>query len=245
VLNESILRFSRIPRARALAATTAVVGCVIAAGSGVSFARPAHQSVSSSPHTVTIHQATTPVKHVVVIYDENVSFDHYFATYPQAANTDGTAFTAAANTPVANTLSTAGLVTTNPNAYKPTRLTPAQALTCDQNHNYGPEQKAFDNGAMDKFVENTSVDTCTGEYGAPGLAMDYFDGNTVTGLWNYAQQYALADNSSPAHSARPAPAPWSSSADRPTASRPSPPPPTPRPPTPTQSSPPTPTESGR
>ncbi len=26
-------------------------------------------------------------------------------------------------------------------------------MTCDQNHAYGPEQKAADNGAMDKFVE--------------------------------------------------------------------------------------------
>jgi phospholipase C len=25
--------------------------------------------------------------------------------------------------------------------------------------------------------------------------MDYYDGNTVTGLWNYAQQYAMSDNS--------------------------------------------------
>ncbi len=24
--------------------------------------------------------------------------------------------------------------------------------------------------------------------------MDYYDGNTVTGLWNYAQQYAMSDN---------------------------------------------------
>ena len=24
--------------------------------------------------------------------------------------------------------------------------------------------------------------------------MDYFDGNTVTGLWNYAQNYAMSDN---------------------------------------------------
>ena len=48
---------------------------------------------------------------------------------------------------------------------------------------------------MDSFVQNVSVDTCTGEYGAPGLTMDYYDGNTVTGLWNYAQQYAMSDNS--------------------------------------------------
>ena len=25
--------------------------------------------------------------------------------------------------------------------------------------------------------------------------MDYFDGNTVTALWNYAQHFALSDNS--------------------------------------------------
>ena len=25
--------------------------------------------------------------------------------------------------------------------------------------------------------------------------MDYYDGNTVTALWNYAQQYAMSDNS--------------------------------------------------
>ena len=31
-------------------------------------------------------------------------------------------------------------------------------------------------------------------YGAPGLVMDYYDGNTVTGLWNYAQNYAMSDN---------------------------------------------------
>jgi phospholipase C len=32
-------------------------------------------------------------------------------------------------------------------------------------------------------------------FGEPGLVMDYYDGNTVTGLWNYAQHYALSDNS--------------------------------------------------
>ena len=30
-------------------------------------------------------------------------------------------------------------------------------LTCDQDHDYGDEQKAFDGGAMDKFV--TTVGT--------------------------------------------------------------------------------------
>jgi len=139
----------------------------------------------------------TPIKHLVVIFDENVSFDHYFGTYPNATNTDGTKFVAAKSTPKVNGL-TKKLLTKNPNMYDPTRLTPSEALTCDQNHNYGPEQLAEDNGKADKFVQNTETDKCTGQpilFGQPGLVMDYYDGNTVTGLWNYAQNYAMSDNS--------------------------------------------------
>jgi len=140
---------------------------------------------------------STPIKHVVVIFGENISFDHYFGTYPDAANTDGTPFTAAHGTPKVNGLDKK-LLTDNPNAYNPKRLTPQQALTCDQNHNYGAEQAAFNGGKMDKFVEKTETDKCTGQpilFGEPGLVMDYYDGNTVTGMWNYAQHYALNDNS--------------------------------------------------
>ncbi|CCH77662.1 Phosphoesterase [Nostocoides japonicum T1-X7] len=140
------------------------------------------------------NQTASPIKHLVVIFDENVSYDHYFGTYPHAANTDGTRFYPVTSTPRNNNLVTSGLLTSNPNLYAPTRLTPSEALTCDQNHNYGPEQLAANNGAMDKVVQYTSVDTCTGMFQAPGLAMDYFDGNTVTAMWNYAQQYALSDN---------------------------------------------------
>jgi phospholipase C len=46
-------------------------------------------------------------------------------------------------------------------------------------------------------VQNTDTDVCTGQpvlFGEPGLGMDYYDGNTVTGLWNYAQNYAMSDN---------------------------------------------------
>ena len=32
------------------------------------------------------------------------------------------------------------------------------------------------------------------EYCPPGIVMDYYDGNTVTGLWNYAQYYSMSDN---------------------------------------------------
>jgi phospholipase C len=137
----------------------------------------------------------TPIKHVVVIFDENISFDHYFGTYPTAANTDGTKFTAAANTPAVNGLSTS-LLTNNPNGVNPKRLTSSQALTCDQGHGYAAEQKAYDNGLADKFPTYTGVETCSApDQGLPGLVMDYYDGNTVTALWNYAQNYAMSDNS--------------------------------------------------
>jgi phospholipase C len=142
-------------------------------------------------------QARTPIKHVVVIFDENISFDHYFGTYPNAANTDGTPFHAARHTPSVNGLDHK-LLTRNPNTYNPDRLTHEQALTCDQDHGYGHEQQAYNGGKADKFVQFTDHDTCTGApiiFGEPGLVMDYYDGNTVTGLWNYAQHYALNDNS--------------------------------------------------
>ncbi|MFE0513665.1 phospholipase C [Streptomyces sp. NPDC058964] len=144
------------------------------------------------------HSTTaTPIEHVVVLFDENVSFDHYFATYPKAANTDGTRFTASKKTPKnINTLAHAGLLTKNPNQYTPKRLTPAQAMTCDQNHNYGAEQYAANGGKADQYVQNTEVDKCSGGlFGEPGLVMDYYDGNTVTALWNYAQHYSLNDRS--------------------------------------------------
>jgi phospholipase C len=143
------------------------------------------------------NRTTTPVKHVVVLFDENVSYDHYFGTYPKAANTDGTPFTAKKGTPKGDGLSQS-LLTANPNQYDPQRLTHSQALTCDQNHGYTAEQKAADGGKNDLYVQNTNVSTCTGMpviYGTPGLVMDYYDGNTVTGLWNYAQNYAMSDNS--------------------------------------------------
>jgi phospholipase C len=144
------------------------------------------------------HSSTaTPIKHVVVLFDENISFDHYFATYPKAANTDGTKFTASKNTPKdIDTLAHAGLLKNNPNQYAPKRLSPSQAMTCDQNHNYGAEQYAANGGKADQYVQNTEVDKCSGGlFGEPGLVMDYYDGNTVTALWNYAQHYSLSDRS--------------------------------------------------
>jgi phospholipase C len=194
---------SRSARLR-LRRTSAIVaaGALAAAGLTTFALTSASARVTgvSSPQKTTVvfklSHSKTPIKHLVVIFDENVSFDHYFGTYPNAANTDGTPFTAKANTPSVNGL-TPALLNNNPNSFNPQRLSHSEALTCDQNHAYGAEQKAGDNGAMDKFEQFTDHDTCTGQpilFGTSGLVMDYYDGNTVTALWNYAQNYSMSDN---------------------------------------------------
>jgi phospholipase C len=146
---------------------------------------------------------TTPVKHLVVIFQENVSFDHYFATYPVAANPpDEPAFHASRNTPSVNGLS-GGLLTMNPNlnpangtgASNPFRLDRSQAATTDQDHDYTPEQQAFDGGAMDLFPLFTGTAGPPPPSATTALVMGYFDGNTVTAVWNYAQHFAMNDNS--------------------------------------------------
>jgi phospholipase C len=134
---------------------------------------------------------TYPIKHVVVIFQENVSFDHYFGTYPKAENLAGEPrFEAKPGTPTVNGLNHT-LLTRNQNSLQPQRLDRAHPNTADQDHNYQAEQQAFDHGLMDKFVEFTG----TPEKGGPTTVMDYFDGNTVTALWNYAQNFAMNDNS--------------------------------------------------
>ena len=163
----------------------------------------------------------TPIKHVVVIFQENVSFDHYFGTYPNSANTDGQPFDARPGTPAVDGLLPAtnpslppslqhqsDLTQTNPNESLPQRLDsdavglPGDAggqMTCDQDHNYSDEQQAFDGFKMDQFVQSVGTDDGTltpfGTPCDPKTVMDYFDGNTTTALWNYAQRYAMSDNS--------------------------------------------------
>jgi phospholipase C len=151
---------------------------------------------------------TTPIKHLVIIFQENVSFDHYFGTYPNAKNPGNEpAFHAKEGTPTVNGFSPA-LLNSNPNGkgHNPFRLDRSQNFTCDQGHDYTPEQQAFDSGLMDMFPEHTGA-ACNatnkdGSFIYPTLeplgtqvVMGYYDGNTVTGLWNYAQFFALNDNS--------------------------------------------------
>jgi phospholipase C len=189
----------RILLASALAVLVFLAGC--------SGGTPSSQTAASSA------AASTPIQHIVVIFGENNSFDHYFATYPVAVNKPGEPpFMAAPGTPTPVGL-TGTLLTANPNdlnprngsgAANPFRLDPAQAATGDQDHGYSPEETAFDNGAMDLFpyavgaADSTALAASTRANPiavTSGLTMGYYDGNTVTALWNYAQHYALNDHS--------------------------------------------------
>ena len=155
-------------------------------------------------HAHEIH-TETPIKHLVVIFNENRSFDHYFATYPNAANPSGSIpFVAKPHTPKVNNLANANLLVNNPNlnaangtgATNPFRLDRTQANTKSQNHAYTPEQQAVDNGKDDLFPKFTGRGTPggTGAFGTNGQVLGYFDGNTVTAMWNYAQHFAMTDN---------------------------------------------------
>jgi phospholipase C len=148
----------------------------------------------------------TPIKHLVIIFNENVSYDHYFATYPNATNPAGEpAFHGKPNTPPSNTLAAANLLKNNPNftntangadAAEPFRLDRSQAATADQNHAYTAEQMAADGGKADLFPKFTGKGSPggPGSFGTKGQVMGYYDGNTVTALWNYAQNFAMSDN---------------------------------------------------
>jgi phospholipase C len=165
--------------------------------------------MGTSPAFAQPGQSATPIKHLVIVFQENVSFDHYFGTYPTALNPAGEPpFHALPGTPAVNGLS-GGLLTNNPNllngangagATNPFRLDRSQAATADQDHGVRAEQEAVHMGLMDLFP--ASVGTAGPPPSAPpqivnttGLTMGYYDGNTVTALWNYAQHFAMSDNS--------------------------------------------------
>lgn len=155
-------------------------------------------------------QTQTPIKHLVVIFQENRTFDHYFGTYPNAANISGeqswigipaSEFHALPGTPKVNNFIThPDLLLHNPNVGKtgaeanPTRLRPADAYAACSSADYVIDQMSVDGGFMDKFVGVTAADA-GGCQSDGSTTMAYYDGNTLTAYWNYAQHYAMSDAS--------------------------------------------------
>jgi phospholipase C len=180
------------------------VGTTVVVNGPVAVAKDKGNTVTDAVNAL---PTKTPIKHLVVIFNENRSFDHYFGTYPNAMNVDGEPrFEPAKNTQAdINNLESPALLDNNPNLTpannvgtlgNPFRLDRTQANTADQGHGYTPEQKAYDGGKNDLFPLNTGSGTTggAGAFGTKAQVMGYFDGNTVTAFWNYAQNYAMSDN---------------------------------------------------
>src|SRR5262245_8613783 len=161
----------------------------------------ARACVGTSAQAAEPQAPTGRLKHLVVIFQENHSFDSYFATYPVAANPPGQpAFSPRPGTPSVNGL-TETLLRHNPNPSNPFRNDPLHAFSCDQDHEYTAEQRARNGGLMNRFVRFAAQGPTDprqfchrNSQGHWDTAMGYFDGNTVTALWNYAQHFALSDN---------------------------------------------------
>lgn len=120
------------------------------------------------------------IKHLMIVVMQNASFDHLFGTYP--ATTRGLD----SSLPSYHQIDQAG------NTVTPQLMT--DLAPADLRHTGTSYQIAFDSGKMDKYAFENG-DESMGYYDntSVGTANDgqQFGVNT---LWNYAQQYALADN---------------------------------------------------
>ena len=172
----------------ALAALAAVGSAPLAAAAGDRTA--GGRAMASAFPSAGSLRTTTPIKHLVVIIPENQSFDHYFGTYPKAENLPGEVrFKAKPNTPKVDGLSRE-LREHNPNLVNPFRLPPMRKMPCPPDHFMPEQEAAIDRGRMDRFVQE-SGDMCAAH--TQKYVMSYFDGNTVTAHWNYAQRFAMSD----------------------------------------------------
>jgi len=184
--------------------TTTIIGLLITSlflsGSGWAIGQGGNEIKGDADG---VHNIKSPIKHVVVIFQENTSYDHYFGAYPYALNPPGEpVFVPFANTTQSNGF-TPALLNHNPNLYNPFRLDRSLEILCGETNDYSQEQKAYDGGLVDMFVQQTGageVDThAVNPFNCnPGNngneTMSYYDGNSVTGLWNIAQHFAMSDN---------------------------------------------------
>ena len=121
----------------------------------------------------------SPIKHLIIVAMQNASFDHLFGTYPGADGLDP-------NLPSYTQTDQAG------NSVHPTLL--SDLSPPDLNHTQTSYTAAYNSGKMDKYAATNG-----------DLSMQYYDDSSIGSaqdgrhfgvdtLWNYAQQYALADN---------------------------------------------------
>src|SRR5579864_245290 len=152
---------------------------LVSCGGGITSNNSTQKQAPPPPPVPATLIPRSPFNHLIVTLMQKASFDHLFGTYP---NGNGLNPSAASYTQIDQ----AG------NSVQPQLL--SNLAPPDVNHTRTTYQVAFDSGKMDKYAFENS-----------DMSMDYFD-NTSVGttndgqqfgvatLWNYAQQYALADN---------------------------------------------------
>jgi phospholipase C len=123
--------------------------------------------------------ARSQITHLMIVVMQNSSFDHLYGTYSGANGLDP-------SLPSYTQIDQAG------NSVHPTLLT--DLSPADLQHTRASYLNAYNSGKMDKYASQEG-----------DLSMQYFDNSStgtasdgkrfgVSTLWNYAQQYALADN---------------------------------------------------
>ena len=203
----------RLPKALGLVSALALAA---AAGGGALADDRGDRAPTATPikHVVVIFQENVSFDHYFGTYPNalNLSGETRFTASPRTPKVNNLANPLDVNHQFAP-LAGIDLLNNNPNsvptnpaapnnskingagASNPFRLSPSQALTADQGHNESPEESAYNNGRMDGFPAfvGTAGPPPAG-IGSKALVMGYYDGNTVTALWNYAQHFALNDN---------------------------------------------------
>ena len=161
-------------------AALAMHGCGGGGGGGVSTGTPSPVPVDSACSNI------NDVEHVVIFIQENRSFDHYFGSYrgvrgfsdksgafqqPDSANTS--------NAPIGYLLPF-HLDTSTTNA----------ACTHDISHDWVPQHKSWDNGAMDGFVNSRlpiNADDAV-------LSMGYYTRADLPYYYALADAFTICDN---------------------------------------------------
>ncbi|BBG23612.1 hypothetical protein IC006_0900 [Sulfuracidifex tepidarius] len=128
---------------------------------------------SESPSTA------TPIKHVVIIILENHSFDNLFGTYPFGNPLIKDNITCSLMRPVGLNLSTS-VPNGNGGYVKPYH---GSIILTDPVEGFKPYHKDWNFGLMNGFVEGSGIQS-----------MAYVTNAQVPLLWDYAEEYVLADD---------------------------------------------------
>lgn len=124
---------------------------------------------------VTVPSAQTPIKHVVVMMMENHAFDNIFGVYP--TNNEST------SNPIISQIQTpTNLLSLGQSPLGLTAIPPGTYSTPDIPHDLENETAAWNNGNMNGFLSHM------GNY-----SLYYFTSSQMSGEWNLAEEYGLAD----------------------------------------------------